>query len=490
VPTTSDPVAKWRPAGRAEDRPDADPAHRHGRRVGTCRGGARSRPALVALLPVVVLLASCGTRLPDKAFTTTTTPGSTPSTTGSVVANPASDTGVSADEIKVGVVVSLTGPLGAEAFSGPMYGALAYFEGLNARGGINGRRVTPVVCDDGSSGSGNQRCVQDLIERDQVFAFAGNSIFTYAGAGYVNDKGVPDIGGQPIGHEYDQYPLLYSIYGSSAPREGTVGFDGKLYGGTEVYRYFRTKLKTKVAAVVAYNQSDSLRFADYTEKGLRREGYDVVREQVDFGVPNWDAAVIDMKARGVDIVFDALENTGNVNLCRAMDRNGLDVRAKVMSVQSWTDTVRSQYSDSPTCRKSLYATANDLNYADTQHHAVARFRKDMARTYPEREEQISMWAVEGWASAQWFTDAAESCGADLTRACLEAYMGRPDPYDGHGLLTPRGFVVSTDPEAPTRNCLNVARWQDAAQGGRGGWVTQTPNMDDTCFLVPSIAYAP
>ena len=468
----------------------SDPGRHYSRRVDTRRSGARSLSALAVLAASVALLASCGTRLPDEAFATTTVPGSAPSSTGPTVANPASDTGVSADEIKVGVVVSLTSPLGAEAFSGPMYGALAYFEGLNARGGINGRRVTPIVCDDGSSGAGNQQCVQDLIEQQQVFAFVGNSIFTYAGAAYVNDKGVPDIGGQPIGHEYDQYAHLYSIYGSSSPRDGTVGFDGKLYGGTEVYRYFSTKLKTKVAAVVAYNQSDSLRFADYTEQGLRREGYDVVREQVDFGVPNWDAVVIDMKARGVDIVFDALENTGNVNLCKAMDRNGLEVRAKVMSVQSWTETVRSDYADSPACRTSLYATSTDLNYDDTQHDVVARFRKDMERTYPEREEQLSMWALEGWASAQWFTDAAGSCGADLTRACVEAYMGRPDPYDGHGLLTPRGFVVSTDPEAPTRNCLNVARWQDSAHDGAGGWVTQTPDMDASCFRVPSIAYAP
>ena len=130
---------------------------------------------------------------------------------------------------------------------------------------------------------------------------------------------MPDVGGEPIGNEYDQYQHLYSIYGSNYPRNGTVGYDGKLPGGTEVYRYFKVTLGSHVAGVVYYNQSDSQRFGDLTVSGLQLEGYDVVREQVDFAVPNFDAAVIDMKAHHVDTVFDALDSTGNVSLCKAMD---------------------------------------------------------------------------------------------------------------------------------------------------------------------------
>jgi hypothetical protein len=101
-----------------------------------------------------------------------------------------------------------------------------------------------------------------------------------------------------------------------------------------------------------------------------------------------------------------------------------------------------------------------------------------------------MWELEGWASAQWFTDAATSCGAQLDRACIEKYMNRSQPYDGHGLLTPRAFHVSPNPGAPSHNCLNVGRWQDSADGGKGAWATQTPDMNASCFDVPAIAYAP
>jgi branched-chain amino acid transport system substrate-binding protein len=441
----------------------------------------------IPLLALVLVAAACGTRAPRDAVPPA--PGdTTPATTGSTTANPASDVGVSPTEVTVGLIVSKTSPLGPETFSPPSYGAQAYVEALNAAGGVNGRTVKVVVCDDGSSGAGNLRCVHQLIDDDKVFAFAGNSIFDYAGAETVSQAGVPDVGGQPIGSAYDQYQHLFSIYGSSAPRNGTVGWDGTLYGGTEVQRWFKENLGARTAAVVAYNQADSLRFADYTTKALESEGYSVVREQVDFGVPNMDAAVIDMRDRGVDIVFDTIDSTGNVTLCKSMDANGLTVKAKVTSVQSWGQSVVTDFAGSPNCRRALYATATDLNYADTSVAEVARFRDDMHAAFPERDRLLSMWELEGWASAQWLTDAMESCGAQVTRTCVEAYLNRPEPYDGHGLLTPRDFTVSDDPSAPDHNCLSVAQWSDDADGGKGGWQSRTPVGGFDCFDVPNVPY--
>jgi branched-chain amino acid transport system substrate-binding protein len=440
---------------------------------------------LAAVLALAALIsAACGTRLPDSAFTTTTAGGAPPS--GS--SNPASDVGVSPTEVRVGLIVSKTSVLGSETFAAPMYGALAYFNALNARGGVAGRTVKVDVCDDSGTGAGNRDCEHKLVDDDKVFAFAGNSIYQYVAAGEVNDKGVPDIGGQPIGNAYDQYQHLYSIYGSTEPRTGTVGYNGKLNGGTEVYRYFKTALGTKTAAVVSYNQADSQRFADLTARSLQIEGYAVVTEQVDFAVPNFDAVAADMKAHGVDSVFDALDSSGNVNLCNAMDGAGLTVKAKVITVQSWDETVRTQYASAPRCRNSLYATALDRNYMDVQYPPVAQFRADMKASYPDRENRLSMWELEGWASAQWLTDAMTSCTAVLTRACVEAYMNRPVPYDGHGLLVPRDFIVEPTPAPTQHNCLNVAQWQDDAYNGSGGWVTRVPDMDTNCFDVPAVSY--
>jgi len=444
----------------------------------------------------LTLAAACGTRLDSSAFrggdatlgggtapaTATTAPGGT---------NPASDVGVTATEIRVGLMVSQTSPLGSETFSPPRYGAEAYFDHLNAQGGVNGRTVRLIVCDDGATAIGNQSCAHKLIDSDKVFAFAGNSVFAYASAPYVSGHDVPDVGGEPVGNAYDQYAHLYSIYGSDSPRTGrSVGFDGRLFGGTEVYRWFKANLAARTAGVVYYNQSDSQRYGDLTAAGLQLEGYQVVREQVDFAVPNMDAASIDMRAHHVDIVFDALDANGNVTLCKAMDAAHLQVKAKVVTVQSWDDTVRSQYNGASGCRNSLYATAGDLSYDDVSVPVVSQFRADMRAAFPERESRVSMWEEEGWASAQWFTDAVRACGAQLTRACLEAYLQRPTPYDGHGLLTPRSFTVNPAPGGPQHNCLAVAQWQDGAAAGQGAWVTRTPVGQFSCFDVPSVPYTP
>ena len=434
---------------------------------------------------LAVIAAGCGTRLNDDAFV----PGSQPPVSTTVgQPNPASDVGVSPTVLTVGLIVSKTSPLGPETFAPPSYGAQAYFAALNAAGGVNGRTVKVVTCDDHSSGADNLSCVRKLIEDDHVFAFAGNSIFDYAGAEAVSQAGVPDVGGQPIGNAYDQYQHLYSIYGSSTPRDGTVGWNGTLYGGTEVQRWFKDNLGATTAGVVAYNQADSLRFADLTARALELEGYTVVREQVDFGVPNMDAAVIDMRAKGVDIVFDAIDSAGNVTLCKSMDANEFVVKAKVTSVQSWNASVGSDFATSPQCRRSLFATATDLNYEDASVDVVARFRADMHAAFPNRDPLLSMWELEGWASAQWLTDAAASCGADLTRACVEAYLARPDPYDGHGVLAPRNFVVSQDPAGDDHNCLSVAQWSDDVAEGAGGWVSRTPVGGFDCLDVPNVPY--
>ncbi len=454
-----------------------------------CRHPLLRRATALTLL--TALAASCGTRLESSAFTTNKSQATTvsaPSTSETGGQN--SDVGVTASTIKLGLIVSKTSPLGAETFSAPMYGAEAFVNALNTSGGVNGRRIDLVVCDDGATGAGNRRCVNSLIDNEKIFAFVGNSIFDYAGAAYVNEHGVPDVGGEPIGSMYDTYHHLWSIYGTSSPREGTVGWAGKLAGGTEVYRYFAQTLNVKTAGVVAYNQADSLRFANLTAKALALEGYTVVREQVDFAVPSWDAAAIDMKARGVDIVFDALDSAGNVSLCKAMDAVGLVVKAKAVTVQAWNETVRTDFGKAPKCRNSLYATATSRNYMDIDNPTIARFRTEMRAAFPDRENKLSMWTLEGWGGAQWLVDAMTSCGANLSRICVENFLSRPEPYDGNGIFTPRDFIVHPAPPAVDRNCLFVGHWSDDAYDGNGGWVSVTPDKEAICDDVPNVLYTP
>ena len=485
------------------------------------------------LLLLVLLMTACGTRLPDRDFagqaagvtgptqgpslapgvgptagpaatagpqataTAALGPGQQPAPGASRgprdAANTASDVGVTATTIRLGTISSRTNAFDPTAFVGPTYGVQAFVDDLNRRGGVRGRKVQLFSCDDHGDGSRNNACVHQLLDTDKVFALVSNSIFSYAGASYVQGKGVPDIGGQPIDTAYDRFSHLWDLYGEAYPRNGTVGYNGQLEGGTEVYRFFKERFP-KVplkAGVVYYNQGDSQRFADNLTKGLRKEGYAVIDEEVNFALPNYDAAVLDMKNQGVTYVYDALDAGGNQNLCASMDSNGLSpqLNAKVTTTQSWVASIGQQYSQSPTCRNKIWTTGNTLNYEDTRYPQVKAFRDAMALRHTDGPDQLSEWALEGWAGGQWLADAMASCGARLTRTCVEGYMSRHVKYDGHGLLTPRDFVKYPH-RAHTVNCINVARWQDSARGGRGGWATQVPDMAKSCWDVPAVLYSP
>ncbi|MFJ9724122.1 ABC transporter substrate-binding protein [Streptomyces sp. NPDC101209] len=426
------------------------------------RRPAAERAAAAALLLVVAT--ACGSRLPESDFERGTRA-------------PAPGGGA---PIPVGIVASATSPVGGDTFTGPGQGAKAYFDRLNARGGIDGRRVEVHECDDGGSGVGDNACVHRLIEEDKVVALVATTALDYAGAPRVSHARVPDIGGQPIGAAYDTWPHLYGIYGSSAPRDGTPGWGGKLYGGTEVYRYFKRVKGARTAAVVSYNQAASAAYARLVQRGLKAEGYKVVTEQVDFALPNFRAAAADLKQQGAELVFDAIDGHGNAQLCRAMDEVGAKVVAKVTNVQNWTSTVPEDYKDSPRCRNALWATGSSRDYDDTGNAAVREFRdatKDL-KTH-------SQWQLEGWAAARWFTDAAKSCArTGITRVCVDAFVNSSRDYTAGGLLLPVSFAPLPRPPKTRRTCLSVARWQD----GRG-WVAQG-DMNRTCFEVPQLPYEP
>src|SRR5947209_9216349 len=257
------------------------------------------RIALPGLLALVAL-AGCGTRLPDKDVTAgqqqvVTGPGGVTATTGPngvvptlsglpsaasssggtqngnsnaggsiapVPGNTASDIGVTANSITIGTIASKTNPFDPRAFVGPTYGLQAFVQWTNAHGGIHGRRLILKFCDDQGSGDQNQACVHQLIDSAKVFALASTAILDHQGAAYVNSKGVPDIGSQPIDPAFDKYPHLWEIYGDDYPRDGKqFGFNNQLYGGTEIYHWFSKHFSNvpKVAGVVEYNQSASSR---------------------------------------------------------------------------------------------------------------------------------------------------------------------------------------------------------------------------------------
>jgi ABC-type branched-subunit amino acid transport system substrate-binding protein len=103
------------------------------------------------------------------------------------------DHGASDTEIKLGQTVPHSGP-------GSLYGVLgrvgeAYFQMLNEKGGLNGRKVTFLTLDDAYSAPKCVEATRRLVEQDEVLALFGSlgTAPQTAVHKYLNSKGVPQL---------------------------------------------------------------------------------------------------------------------------------------------------------------------------------------------------------------------------------------------------------------------------------------------------------
>ena len=80
-----------------------------------------------------------------------------------------SEVGVTADTIKIGVISDLTGPAAIGGI-GMADAIRSYFNDLNEKGGINGRKVQVIVEDSKYSPTLTVAAAKKLISKDEIFA--------------------------------------------------------------------------------------------------------------------------------------------------------------------------------------------------------------------------------------------------------------------------------------------------------------------------------
>src|SRR5882672_1887492 len=101
--------------------------------------------------------------------------------------------GVTATEIKIGQSIPYSGPASAYAMLGK--GEAAYFQMVNDKGGINGRKIKFISLDDGYSPPKAVENVRKLVENEQVALIFGNvgTAHNSAVQKYLNEKKVPQL---------------------------------------------------------------------------------------------------------------------------------------------------------------------------------------------------------------------------------------------------------------------------------------------------------
>lgn len=136
---------------------------------------------IAALAGASVLLAACG------GGSSSTDPGETDTAEGSSV-------GVTDDSIKLGTHMPLTG-VAAPGYSEIPTGQKAYFDYVNANGGINGRSIDYTVRDDTYNPATTSQVTNQLVLQDEIFAMIGGlgTPTHSAVVDFLNEEEVPDM---------------------------------------------------------------------------------------------------------------------------------------------------------------------------------------------------------------------------------------------------------------------------------------------------------
>jgi ABC-type branched-subunit amino acid transport system substrate-binding protein len=151
-----------------------------------------------------------------------------------------SSPGVTDTTVKIGGHTPLTGPA-APGYSEIAPAAKAFFEYLNAQGGVNGRKIEYTYKDDGYNPTKTVSVVRELVLKDKVFAiFNGLGTPTHTKVvDYLNTSKVPDLfvaSGCPCWDDAGSHPWTFG-WQTSYQIEGKIlgdyikkNFSGKKVG--------------------------------------------------------------------------------------------------------------------------------------------------------------------------------------------------------------------------------------------------------------------
>jgi branched-chain amino acid transport system substrate-binding protein len=141
---------------------------------------------VAALAAGMLLVLSCGGEEKKEGGIT---PGATAGRT------PTGETpGVTDTEIKLGIHIPLSqNP--AAAYAPIAFGLKAFFDYINAQGGVYGRKINFIIGDDHYNPPDTVEVVKKLVEQDKVFAIVGGlGEATHSAVWkYLEEKGVPDM---------------------------------------------------------------------------------------------------------------------------------------------------------------------------------------------------------------------------------------------------------------------------------------------------------
>ena len=223
-----------------------------------------------------------------------------------------------ADTIKIGIPQPMTGP-NTQYGTQIQAGALTAIETINAQGGVKGKKLEPILIDDGCEPKQAVPAANRVVNSGAKFAVA------HACSGVT----VPAV------NVYEQEGIVAITPGATSPLVTdttkphfffrTIGRDDQQ--GPFAARYIANTLKPKKVAVLHDKQTYGSGVATQVKETLEKNKVNVVMfEGINVGDSDYSAVITKLKSAGVDLVYFGGYHPELGLLLRQSREQGLDVQ--------------------------------------------------------------------------------------------------------------------------------------------------------------------
>jgi branched-chain amino acid transport system substrate-binding protein len=344
--------------------------------------------------------------------------------------------GVTDTEIKIGNTGPYSGPL-ANASPIPL-SMKAYFEMINAQGGVNGRKITWISYDDGYSPPKTVEMTRKLVEEDEVLLLSG-SVGTPTNTAvwhYLNEKKVPQLfpstgatkWADPKGHPWTMaFFISYQVEG-------------------HIYAAYILKNRPDAKIAVLYQNDDFGK--DYRKglvDGLGAKAASMIKIEATYETtdPTVDSQIIQLQASGCDVLVTvAIPKFGSLAIRKMAEigwkplhiLNGIASSVGATLKPAGFENAKGIISDNSFKDPTDPQWFNDAGYK--------QWASFMDKYYPNGDK-TDQQTVYGYSIAETTVQVLKQCGDDLTR---ENVMKQTANL--HGLELPMllpGIVINTSP---------------------------------------------
>lgn len=316
----------------------------------------------------------------------------------------AAEAGVTDKEIVLGQSLGLTGPL-AELAPDIVNGAKAYFDGVNEKGGVHGRKIRTVVLDDGYQPANTLKTVRQLVEDEQVFAL-------YSLTGTANVAGVLPM----LANEKSPVPLFAPFTGADAVRIPAMGnvFHVRASYADELEKIVQhlSTLGIQRIGVLWINNGMGQDGMAGINKAMARRGikpYAAASIQPDGS--DADQAVAALRDKRPEVIVMITTGTATVSFIKTYNKVGKGMRFYALSVMGTQATLRALGPDGVGV---VVTSVVPLPWS--QGNPLAReYRAAMQKS---GFENLSFLGFESYINAKVLVEGLRRAGRDLTRAKL------------------------------------------------------------------------